>query len=185
VTCVTFPITNFKNLHSPFVRNQRDGVRLPGSILQGILARSALVLLRCYLGVIFLVAAAPKLQGDFTPRLTRFLETVALQQGHPLYQDFVRRMVLPNTALVASLITWGELWVGLSLLLGLTTRLSAALALLLLVNYMLAKGVWFWQPSSNDGPLAVIAVALLIGAAGRTFGLDALLARRWPRSPLW
>jgi uncharacterized membrane protein YphA (DoxX/SURF4 family) len=133
-------------------------VRLPGSILQGILARTALVLLRCYLGIIFLVAAAHKLRGD-SP--------------------------LPNAVLVASLITWGELWVGLSLLLGFTTRLSAALALLLVGNDMLAKGAWFWQPSSNDGAFAIIAVALLIGAAGRTFGLDALLAKRWPSSPLW
>jgi uncharacterized membrane protein YphA (DoxX/SURF4 family) len=145
-------------------------VRLPGSILQGILARAALVLLRIYLGVIFLLAAWPKLRGDPTSRLTGFLEKVAL---------------LPNASLIASLVTWGELLVGLTLVLGLTTRLSAILALLLVVNSMFAKGEWFWQPASNDGALAVIAVALLIGAAGRTFGLDALLAKRWPRSPFW
>jgi uncharacterized membrane protein YphA (DoxX/SURF4 family) len=150
--------------------NQRDAVRLPGSILQGILARAALVPLRIYLGVMFLLAAWPKLRGDVAPRLIGFLERVAL---------------LPNAPLVASLVTWAELLVGLTLVLGLMTRLSAAVALLLVVNSMFAKGDWFWQPSSNDGAFAAIAVALILGAAGRTLGLDALLAKRWPRSPFW
>jgi thiosulfate dehydrogenase (quinone) large subunit len=160
-------------------------VRLPSSILQGILARAALVLLRIYLGVIFLLAAWPKLGGDFVPQLTGFLQNVALQKGHPFYRVFVQDLVLPNVSLIADLITWGELLVGVTLVLGLLTRLFAAVGLLLVVNYMLAKGAWFWQPSSNDGAFAAIAAALLIGAAGRTFGLDALLARRWPRSPFW
>jgi hypothetical protein len=65
------------------------------------------------------------------------------------------------------------------------TRLSATLALLLVVNCLLAKGEWLGELSSGIGAFGVIAVALLIGAAGRTFGLDALLAKRWPRWPLW
>jgi uncharacterized membrane protein YphA (DoxX/SURF4 family) len=160
-------------------------MRLPGSILQGILARAALVLLRIYLGVLFLLAVWPKLREDFTPHLTGFLEQVALARGHPFYQEFVQRVVLPNASLFATLVTWGELLVGLTLVLGLLTRLSAAVALLLLVNYMFAKGAWFWEPSSNDAALAAISLALLIGAAGRTLGLDALLAKRWPQSPFW
>ena len=121
-----------------------------------ILARTALVLLRIYLGVIFLLAAWSKLSGDLDPPFTGFLEQVALQRG----------------PLVAALVTWGELLVGLTLVLGLMTRLSATVALLLVAN-------------SHAGALAAIAVALLLGAAGRTFGLDALLAKRWPRSPFW
>ena len=123
-------------------------MRLPGSILQGILARAALVLLRIYLGVIFLVAAWPKLRGDSAPRLVGFLEKVAL---------------LPNASLVASLVAWGELLVGLTLILGLLTRMSATVALLLVLNSMFAKGASFWQPSSgNEGAFAVIAVALSV-----------------------
>jgi thiosulfate dehydrogenase (quinone) large subunit len=138
-----------------------------------------------YLGMIFLVAAAPKLRSDFTPGMTRFLSEVALQKGHPFYQEFVRSVVLPNAGLFAGLVQTGELVVGLTLVLGLATRLSAAAAMVLTVNYMLAKGAWFWTPSSNDAAYSAIALALLIGAAGRTVGLDALLAKRWPRSPFW
>jgi thiosulfate dehydrogenase [quinone] large subunit len=160
-------------------------LRLPGSILQGILARAALAFLRIYLGVLFLLASGPKLRGDFAATLPEFLNRVALTKGHGFYRDFIHQVVLPNVGLFARLVTWGELLVGVTLILGLATRLSATVALVLLVNYMLAKGAWFWYPSSNDAALAAIAVALLVGAAGRTFGVDAMLARRWPRSPLW
>lgn len=160
-------------------------LRLPGSILQGILARAALAFLRIYLGMLFLLASGPKLRGDFTAKLAEFLHQVALTKGHGFYRDFIQQAVLPNVGLFARLVPWGELLVGVTLVLGLATRLSATVALVLLVNYMLAKGAWFWYPSSNDAALAVIAVALIIGAAGRTFGLDVLLARRWPRSPFW
>ena len=158
---------------------------LPGVILQGILARAALLVLRVYLGVVFLVASLPKLQHDFTPVLVEFLEQVALDRGHPFYREFVQQVVLPNAPVFAVLVTWGELLVGVLLILGLFTRFSAVVALVLTVNYMFAKGAWFWTPSSNDAALAAISVALLIGAAGRTLGLDAYLAQRWPRSPLW
>lgn len=158
---------------------------LPGEVLQGILARGALVLLRIYLGTIFLVAALPKLQADFTPGLTGFVQHVGLQAGHHFYQPFLQRVVLPNASVFAALVGWAELLVGVTLVLGLMTRLSAAVALVLTLNYMLAKGAWIWTPSSNDAAFVAIALALLIGAAGRTLGLDAFLARRWPRSPFW
>ena len=158
---------------------------LPGEVLQGILARGALVLLRVYLGVVFLVAALPKLQQNFTPGLTGFVEQVGLERGHPFYLQFLEQVVLPNAPVFAALVTWSELLVGMTLILGLTTRFSAAVALVLALNYMFAKGAWFWIPSSNDAAFVAIALSLLIGAAGRTLGLDAFLARRWPRSPFW
>jgi len=160
-------------------------MRLPGEILQGILARAALALLRVYLGVVFLIAAIPKLREDFTPGLTAFVQQRAMEHSHLFYRGFLQEVVLPNAQLFAALVTWGELLVGVSLILGLITRLSATVALLLTVNYMLAKGAWPWTPSSNDAAFAAISLALLIGAAGRTFGLDSMLAKRWPRSPLW
>jgi uncharacterized membrane protein YphA (DoxX/SURF4 family) len=158
---------------------------VPGQILQGILARGALTVLRLYFGVILLVAGIPKLQSDFTPRLVGFLNDVALVKGHLFYQEFVRGVVLPHAQIFAGLVSWGEVLLGLALVLGLCTRLAASAALLLMVNYMFAKGSWFWYSSSNDAAFAAISLALLIGAAGRTLGLDLLLAERWPRSPLW
>src|SRR5256885_14803560 len=98
-------------------------MRLPGEILQGILARAALVLLRVYLGVVFLIAGLPKLRGDFTTGLTAFLEQRAMEQSHPFYRGFLQEVVLPNAQLFATLVTGGEILVGVLLVLGLLTRL--------------------------------------------------------------
>ncbi len=160
-------------------------MRLPGEIIQGILARNALAVLRIYLGIVFLLAAAPKVQRDSIPEYRAFVQQVAMERGHPFYRGFAERVLLPNAAAVAVVITWGELLVGVTLILGLLTRGSAALGMLLSIHYMFARGAWFWSPWSNDAALVAIALAVLIGAAGRTLGLDTFLARRWPRSPLW
>ena len=113
------------------------------------------------------------------------MQLVALEKAHRFYLPFLEQVVLPNAAAFAALITWAELLVGVTLILGLLTRFSAAVALILTLNYMFAKGAWFWTPSSHDAAFVAISLALVIGAAGRTLGLDAFLARRWPRSPLW
>ena len=159
-------------------------MRLPGEIIQGILARGALVLLRLYLGVVFLLSALPKFERDQASDLAGFLQRV-LETGHAFYRPFVESVLLPNSAVVASVVGWIEALVGVTLIAGLATRFSAGLAMVLALNYMFAKGEWFWTPWSYDAAFLVIAVALLIGAAGRTLGIDAMLARRWPRSPLW
>ena len=160
-------------------------MRLPGEIIQGILARGALVPLRLYLGVVFLLSALPKFERDPASDLAGFLQQRALETGHAFYRPFVESVLLPNSAGVASVVGWVEAFVGVTLLAGLATRFSAGLAMVLALNYMFAKGEWFWTPWSHDAAFLVIALALLIGAAGRTLGLDAMLARRWPRSPLW
>ena len=129
-------------------------MRLPGSVLQGILARAALVFLRIYLGAVFLILAWSGIQEGAAP-----------QPGAPML--------------------WAELAVGLALVLGLLTRFSSAVVLVLAINALVSKGADGWAPLSNELALAAISIALLVGAAGRTLGLDAALARRWPRSPFW
>ncbi|MGH7499591.1 MAG: DoxX family membrane protein [Gemmatimonadales bacterium] len=160
-------------------------MNLPAEVLQGVLARGALVLLRLQLGVVLLVAGVPKVREDYPPKLIGFLQNVALEKGHAFYQEFVSSVVLPHAGVFAALVSWGEVMIGLALVLGFATRFTAAAALLMLVNYMFAKGAWPWTPSSNDAAYVAISLALLIGAAGRTLGVDEFLAKRWPRSPLW
>jgi thiosulfate dehydrogenase (quinone) large subunit len=155
---------------------------LPGEIIQGILARAALAILRVYLGVAFLLSALPKFERDPKPELIGFLQN-ALERAQPFYQEFVRGVMLPNAGAFAALIAWGELIVGVTLILGVLTRFSAALALVLALNYLFARGAW--SPNSYDAACVAISVALIIGAAGRTWGLDALLAKRRPRSVFW
>jgi hypothetical protein len=39
--------------------------------------------------------------------------------------------------------------------------------------------------SSNDAAFFFIALIVMLGAAGRAFGADYYLAKRWPKVKLW
>jgi len=78
-----------------------------------------------------------------------------------------------------------ETAVAIALITGTATRLAAVVAMLLVTNYMFAKGLWWWNPSSNDGAFFMIALVVAICAAERTFGFDAILAKRWPNVVFW
>ena len=143
--------------------------------------------LRVYLGVVFLVAAWSKLTavGGFSPRLRGFVEQAALPNAHGFYRPFLATLVIPNATAFAVLVTLGELLVGLSLFTGTATRVGGFGAAFLTLNYLFAKGNWFWAPSSNDAAMFMIALAVAIGAAGRAFGVDYWLSKRWPGVGLW
>jgi len=149
-------------------------------------SRALLVVLRLYLSVVFLVAAWAKV-SDMEAWAARFDNVLTSPPFNPqsFYLGFFQNVVLPNAELFAYLTAYGELLVGLALLLGLCTRLASVGAMLLLANYLFAKGLPFWISSSNDAPMFFIALVLLLGAAGRSFGLDHFLAKRWPRMPWW
>jgi thiosulfate dehydrogenase [quinone] large subunit len=147
--------------------------------------RSLLVVLRVYLGVILLITVLGKLTRDapFEAEMLGFL--TAMHHMTPPYLQFVKWIVVPNSSLFSYLVMTGELVAGLALLTGTATRLGAGIAMFLFLNYMLAKGRWFWSPDSEDAAVFFIALVVLLGAAGRVAGLDAYLARRWPSVPLW
>lgn len=102
--------------------------------------------------------------------------------GNPLgwYRDFLEAVVLPRVDLFAHLQTFGEVAVGVGLTLGLLTSASAAVGLLLTVNYFLAT---HWMGFCQQGFHLVLGagmVAFLGARAGRVAGVDAHLLRRWP-----
>jgi uncharacterized membrane protein YphA (DoxX/SURF4 family) len=130
-------------------------MRLPGTILQGILARAALTFLRIYLGGVLLLSA--------------WLRTQDGSSG-PLAADWL---------------LWSELLVGTALVLGLLTRLAATGALIIVLYPLLVERTGLEMVTRVETAWACISVALLLGAAGRTLGLDSFLAERWIRSPFW
>jgi uncharacterized membrane protein YphA (DoxX/SURF4 family) len=76
-----------------------------------------------------------------------------------------------------------EITFGVLLLIGLLTRPVALGALLFLTTLWIAEmgTAWIWELLM---PM-IVALVLIVGAAGRKWGVDGLLARRHPRSPLW
>ena len=150
--------------------------------------RSLLVILRLHLGVILLITDAGKmLRGNapFSVAMLSFLQGYAMRSASVPYQHFLQQLVIPHATLFSYLVMVGELAAGLCLLLGLGTRVGAAIAMLLFLNYMLAKGRLFWSPDSEDAAVFFSALVCLLGAAGRVLGIDAYLAGRWPRVFLW
>lgn len=77
-----------------------------------------------------------------------------------------------------------EIYVGIAMLLGLTTRLAAAVSIFMLLNYLFAKPSVTGIPGLDTVDL-VLSSIVLVTAAGRVAGLDQFLYRRLPRVPLW
>jgi uncharacterized membrane protein YphA (DoxX/SURF4 family) len=99
------------------------------------------------------------------------------------YKDFLQDVVLPHASLFAALQTYGEVVVGLGLVLGLFTRLAALIGLVLSLNYGLATQ---WMSFGQQGfhlLLITSMVIFLVAGAGRVWGLDTLVRRlgrlRW------
>jgi uncharacterized membrane protein YphA (DoxX/SURF4 family) len=78
----------------------------------------------------------------------------------------------------------GEAVAAISLVTGTLTRVGAAVAGFWFLNYMLAKGRILWSPDSEDAVLILICLILFLGRAGQAWGIDAHLAKRWPKMSL-
>jgi len=149
--------------------------------------RWVLVILRVHLGVILVITVAGKIFRDapFSEEMLAFLQGFAAKNASTPYISFLQGVVIPHATVFADLIVAGEVIGGISLLLGLGTRIGAAIAMFLFLNYMLAKGRLFWSPDSQDAAVFFSALVCCVGAAGRVWGLDAYLARRRPSVVLW
>lgn len=100
------------------------------------------------------------------------------------YKHFLEGTVLTHGSTFAQLTAWGETVVGIGLTLGLLTGLASLVGLFLVVNYGLATQ---WMSPGQQGfhlVLFFLMVAFFFARAGRTWGLDAWLARRRPGSLL-
>lgn len=157
-----------------------------------------LVLLRVVVGVWFLKAVWTKLTLSFlwgmlpypavSPRFVNFhpKRVAEFATGNPIgwYKEFLEGAVLPNAQLFATLQSYGEACVGLGLVLGLFTGLSALVGLFLSLNYGLAAQ---WMSFGQQGFHLVLVTSMVIflgTRAGRVWGLDCLLLRAAPKSRL-
>ena len=87
-----------------------------------------------------------------------------------------------KAAVPASVIVSLQFLVGAALVAGAFTPYAALLGAFLTLNYMLMKGSTIWMPS-NDPVFILGSLTVAAGAAGRAFGIDYFLHRRFPRLP--
>jgi len=136
------------------------------------------VLARVYLGASFLFSD----HGNAQPNeLAGFLK-FALKNGYGWYQNLLKSVVIPHSSTFGTLVVTAEIYVGIALLLGFTTRLASCVALFLLLNYISAKGALPWGPGIDQSDI-VLAIIILLSDAGHIFGVDKLIADRFPK--LW
>lgn len=145
-----------------------------------------LAILRIMLGVIFLTTWFANLEkGFYTPAgLEDFFTRTYPQSHNPItfYANFITGVLLPARAVFAPFQLVGELTLGVLLLLGVFTPVAGILGAFFLANIFLATfgAEWPWTYIS----LIVVSLCVAFTHAGRTFGIDAALARRLPSSPL-
>jgi uncharacterized membrane protein YphA (DoxX/SURF4 family) len=151
----------------------------------GVKPSLLLVLPRVFLGIIFLVAGYSKSVVPVSVQMFGLLNRGGVDPTFAWYRSFTHSVVLPHADVFGALLVLGEIYVGVALLFGVTTRLAAAVAIFLLLNFMCAKEVFPWNPSICDSPDIVLCLVIMIGAAGRTWGLDRLLHARYPTVPIW
>ena len=133
--------------------------------------------IRVYAGIVFANAGIAKIGRDFAESMSRFL-SANLDESFSFYRPFIESVVLPNRGVFAVLVAWGELAIGIALILGLATRYAAFVGVFMVVNFWFAKGASFLAASNHD--LLWMFVLLMLGAvqAGRIGGLDAVLSER-------
>lgn len=157
---------------------------------RGLVAARALSLLRVMTGAIFLVAAVGKMGihvffGFLPVPVTTLVWQVELPArlaawlaAHPTgtLAAIVRDLLIPNGALVAGMVSWGQAIAGALLVLGLYTTLASSLAILVAVTLAVAASVDGSIDARPYAFLIALSVAFIIGRAGETLGIDS--ARR-------
>jgi len=144
--------------------------------------------LRIAVGVLFLILGEYKvfgtqftLGGGFQYWITKFLE----QGAYPFMVPILRGFVLPHATAIAFLVAYGEVAIGLSLVLGLMVRVSSVcgtiymLTLLFSSNYPGAQApLWQYFGASLDHlVLALCFAAFALGNTNRALSLHAYLRR--------
>jgi thiosulfate dehydrogenase [quinone] large subunit len=145
--------------------------------------------LRLYVGAFLLKQGMEKASGDFLGQgmLAKQIEASISKAFIPAYASFLESVVLPHERLFVILVTLGEIGVGLSLLLGLLTRFGSLVGMFLMLNYYLAIGSVARGGSQAGVQISFFLAQLtfLTTSAGRHWGLDRYLKKRYPRSWLF
>jgi thiosulfate dehydrogenase [quinone] large subunit len=138
-----------------------------------------LTLLRVYTGVFFAYYGFGKIKrGNFADGLEGFV-TGNLENCYAFMRPFLESVVLPNKALFAVMVSWGELLIGLAMIVGLATRYAAIAGALMLAAFWFTKGQGFLDAQNHDAIWFMIFVVLAAVHAGRVHSLDARLADRF------
>jgi thiosulfate dehydrogenase (quinone) large subunit len=146
----------------------------------------ALAFLRIAVGILFLIFGQYKvfgtqftLHGGFQFWINRFLSDGA----YPFMAPVLRGFVVPHATPIAFLVAYGELAIGVALLLGICVRPASACGLLFMVTLTFASNypgpnAQGWQYFGASLDHSVLALCFLAFLFGRSDAVWSLRARR-------
>jgi len=148
-------------------------------------AANGLATLRLTIGAMFVSVFFENLgKGLYTPAGYAGLINYYIKASHsPAAWKAVMGLAASHAAMAAPMQAMTEIGLGILLVVGLLTRPAAFIAFLYLASLWVSEWgtSWIWELLVP----VLAALALAVGRAGRAWGVDALLARRWPSSPWW
>lgn len=133
--------------------------------------------LRIYTGIFFAYHGFNKLTGDNPFNISGFLNAMK-EKSFGFYQPLIESVFLPNASLFSGLVAWGELLVGIALVLGVAVRYASFAGAFMLANFWFAKGQSIFNGQNHDAIWVAIFLVLALVPAGKVLGLDQKLSER-------
>ncbi len=149
------------------------------------IAGTVWLVLRLWLGYVWLQAGWGKVFGDkagawvgnkagvaVTGFLKGGLERATGEQSivPGWYAGFIRQVALPNAQLFSYLVAYGEVLVGLALIVGVLTNFAALMGIVMNLSYLFAGSI-----SKNPQMLLAEAAIVFAGVAAGYYGIDRYL----------
>src|SRR6202047_3735812 len=148
-------------------------------------APNGLAMVRITIGAMFVWVFFENLgKGLYTPAGYAGLINYYIQHDQaPTAWKTIMAVAANHAGMAAPMQAATEISLGILLVIGLLTRPAAFVAFLFLGSLWVSEWgtSWIWELLVP----VVASLALAVGRAGRAWGVDALLARRWPPSPWW
>ena len=148
-------------------------------------AKTGMAIMRLGLGIMFIYVFFENLRkGLYSKDGYSTLINYYVEKSHaPAFWKNIMGLAASHAAAAGPMQAVTEISFGILLLLGLLTRPVALAAFLFLTSLWISEWgtAWIWE-------LLVPMIALfsiMVGGAGRKWGIDAALARKYPKSPLW
>jgi uncharacterized membrane protein YphA (DoxX/SURF4 family) len=148
-------------------------------------AANGLAIVRVTIGAMLVSVFFENLgKGLYRPASYASLINYYIEKGHsPAVWKAVEGLAASHAAMAAPMQAITEISLGILLIIGLLARPAAFVAFLYLGSLWISEWgtAWIWELLVP----VLASLGLAIGRAGRSWGVDAWLAQRWPSSPWW
>lgn len=104
---------------------------------------------------------------------------------YPFMADFLKNTVAPNTAAFITLDAVAEFSVGILFLSGFLVRPAAVIAIIMNIIFFLAAGHTSVSTAGTNFIMIGGEIFMLLVSAGRAYGIDGFLSRKFPKIKLF